>query len=96
MKITLFLILISPVLLFANAVNYDIGAKLESDRGSTIALFHYRADAFRLETARDFNLEAGDFMRYASIDVRDIYKAKRGDIIPVSYTHLTLPTTLQV
>ncbi len=46
MKITLFLILISPVLVFANAVNYDIGAKLESERGSTIALFHYRADAF--------------------------------------------------
>jgi hypothetical protein len=81
MKITLFLILIFPVLSFANAVNYDIGAKLESDRGSTIALFHYRADAFRLETARDFNLDAGDFMRYASIDARDMYKAKRGDII---------------
>ena len=73
MKITLFLILIFPVLSFANAVNYDIGAKLES--------FHYRADAFRLETARDFNLDAGDFMRYASIDARDMYKAKRGDII---------------
>ena len=76
MKTTLFLILIFPVLSFANAVNYDIGAKLESDRGSTIALFHYRADAFRLETARDFNLDAGDFMRYASIDVETCTKPK--------------------
>lgn len=68
-------------MLFANEVHYDIGAQLESSRSSTIALFHYRADAFRLETAGDFNLDGNDFIRYASIDIRDMYKARKGDII---------------
>lgn len=81
MKTTFFFFLIYPLFLFANEVHYDIGAQLESNRSSTIALFHYRADAFRLETVRDFNLDGNDFIRYASIDVRDMYKARKGDII---------------
>jgi hypothetical protein len=81
MKTTLFLFLISPFILFADEIQYDIGSELESNRISTVVLFHYRTDAFRLETATNFNLDGNDFIRHASIDVRDMYKARKGDII---------------
>lgn len=81
MKIIFFIILIFPFSLFSKEVQYNIGAELESNRTSTIALFHYRADAVRLENARDFHFYTEDFVRHAAIDARDIYKARKGDII---------------
>jgi|TARA_B110000438_G_scaffold290624_1_gene326566 hypothetical protein len=81
MKIKILLLLIFPLFLVANEPVYELGSTLESNRSSTIVLFNYRTDAFRLETARDFSLDRNDFIRQASIDVRDIYKAKRGDVI---------------
>jgi len=34
-----------------------------------------------LNTARDFDFSTEDFMRHAAIDARDIYKARKGDVI---------------
>jgi len=81
MKTIFFIILIIPLLLFSKEVEYIIGSELESDRSSSIALYHYRADAARLNTARDFDFSTEDFMRHAAIDARDIYKARKGDVI---------------
>jgi hypothetical protein len=81
MKTIFFIILIIPLLLFSKEVEYVVGSELESDRSSSIALFHYRADAVRLNTARDFDFSTRDFIRHAAIDVRDIYKARKGDVI---------------
>jgi hypothetical protein len=61
--------------------DYAIGSELQSERSSAIALYHYRADAVRLKTARDFSFSAHDFFSHAAIDARDIYKARKGDII---------------
>ena len=61
--------------------DYAIGSELQSERSSAIALYHYRADAVRLKTARDFSFSAHDFVSHAAIDARDIYKARKGDII---------------
>ena len=81
MKIIFFIILIFPFSLFSKEAEYVIGSELESDRSSSIALYHYRADAVRLNTARDFDFSTEDFLRHAAIDARDIYKARKGDVI---------------
>ena len=81
MKTIFFIILIIPLLLFSKEAEYVIGSELESDRSFSIALYHYRADAVRLNTARDFDFSTRDFIRHAAIDVRDIYKARKGDVI---------------
>jgi len=81
MKTIFFIILIIPLLLFSKEAEYVIGSELESDRSSSIALYHYRADAVRLNTARDFDFSTEDFVRHAAIDARDIYKARKGDVI---------------
>ena len=81
MKTIFFIILIIPLLLFSKEAEYVVGSELESDRSSSIALFHYRADAVRLNTARDFDFSTEDFVRHAAIDARDIYKARKGDVI---------------
>jgi hypothetical protein len=81
MKTIFFIILIIPLLLFSKEAEYVIGSELESDRSSSIALYHYRADAVRLNTARDFDFSTEDFLRHAAIDARDIYKARKGDVI---------------
>ena len=78
----IFLILLtSPLLLFSMEEDYAVGSELQSERSSAIALYHYRADAVRLKTARDFSFSAHDFVSHAAIDARDIYKARKGDII---------------
>ena len=81
MKNIFFLLLIFPLILLADEIEYKVGTELESKRSSTVALFHYRADAYRLQTARHFNFDGSDFIRHATIDARDIYKARKGDII---------------
>ena len=81
MKTIFFIILIIPLLLFSKEAEYVIGSELESDRSSSIALYHYRADAVRLNTARDFDFSTEDFVRHAAIDARDIYKVRKGDVI---------------
>ena len=81
MKTIFFIILIIPLLVFSKEAEYVVGSELESDRSSSIALFHYRADAVRLNTARDFDFSIEDFVRHAAIDARDIYKARKGDVI---------------
>ena len=43
------------------------------------ALFFYRADATRVNIARDLSYSLNDFMSYASVDQRDIYKIRKGD-----------------
>ena len=81
MKRIFLILLTSPLLLFSMEEDYAIGSELQSERSSAIALYHYRADAVRLKTARDFSFSAHDFVSHAAIDARDIYKARKGDII---------------
>jgi len=81
MKRIFLILLTSPLLLFTMEEDYAIGSELQSERSSAIALYHYRADAVRLKTARDFSFSAHDFVSHAAIDARDIYKARKGDII---------------
>jgi hypothetical protein len=81
MKSIFFILLISPLFLFSKEAEYAIGSELQSEKSSTIALYHYRADALRLNTARDFNFSTYDFIGHAAIDARDIYKARKGDVI---------------
>ena len=81
MKRIFLILLTSPLLLFSMQEDYAIGSELQSERSSAIALYHYRADAVRLKTARDFSFSAHDFVSHAAIDARDIYKARKGDII---------------
>ena len=81
MKRIFLILLTSPLLLFTMEEDYAIGSELQSERSSAIALYHYRADAVRLKTARDFSFSAHDFVSHAAIDARDIYKARKGDVI---------------
>ena len=81
MKRIFLILLTSPLLLFTMEEDYAIGSELQSERSSAIALYHYRADAVRLKTARYFSFSAHDFVSHAAIDARDISKARTGDII---------------
>jgi hypothetical protein len=81
MKHFLLISLFTPFILFCENFNYEIGSELESRRNASITLLHYRSDAIKLGIARDFSFSSMEFMRFGTVDVRDIYKSRRGDVI---------------
>ena len=59
---------------------YQVGNQLKSEKHSGLVLYHYKTDAIRSLLTTDFLLDESDFL-LASVDVRNIYKVKKGDII---------------
>ena len=79
MKYLITLILCTTNLLIAEETAFQKGDVFEARKYNAITLYFYRADATRLDTARDFAFSMADFLNYAAIDHRDLYKIRRGD-----------------
>ena len=79
MKYLIALILCATNLLIAEERTFQKGDVFEARKYNAITLYFYRADATRLDTARDFAFSVADFINYAAIDHRDLYKIRRGD-----------------
>ena len=76
----LFLILLfTTFALNAEEVEYKEGDEFQAKKYEALALYFYRADATRVNIARDLNYSLSDFLTYASVDSRDIYKIRKGE-----------------
>ena len=79
MKFINILILILPLTFFAEEITYKEGDSFESTKSRSVVLYEYKTDATRVNTALHFAFNVEEFMEYASVDSRDIYKIRRGD-----------------
>ena len=79
MRYFYFLLLLIPLLTNANEKGFKEGDEFQAKKYETIALFLYRADATRVNIARDLSYSLNDFMSYAAVDQRDIYKIRKGE-----------------
>jgi len=82
-KLLILLSFLTPSLLFSSTLDYEIGDELESKRSSDIALFHFKTDAIKLQIARDHTFSLNDFILHGSVDSRDIYKPRKGEVIRI-------------
>jgi len=79
MKFLSILILILPLTFFSEEITYEEGDSFKSKKSRSVVLYEYRTDASRVNTALRFAFNVEEFMEYASVDSRDIYKIRRGD-----------------
>ena len=83
MKYFITLILAASSLLMSEDTIFQEGDSFEARKYKAITLYFYRSDATRLDTARDFAFSLDDFIFYASVDKRDLYNIRRGDIFEI-------------
>ena len=84
MKYLITLFLTASSFMFSEEVLYAEGDTLEAKKYEAVVLYFYKADAIRLNTARDFSFSLNDFLNYATIDTRDIYKIRKGDTFKIT------------
>ena len=79
MKYLFLITLTFSFLLNSNEIEFKEGDEFLVKKFSSIALFSYRTDATKVNIARDLSYSLNDFMNYATVDQRDIYKIRKGD-----------------
>ena len=79
MKFLNVLILILPLALFSEEITYKEGDSFQSTKSRSLVLYEYKADASRVNIALRFAFNVEEFMEYAAVDSRDIYKIRKGD-----------------
>ena len=79
MKFFIIFILILPLTFFAEEIAYKEGDSFESTKSRSVVLYEYKTDASRVNIALRFAFNTEEFMEYAAVDSRDIYKLRRGD-----------------
>jgi len=79
MKFFNILILILPLTFFAEEITYKEGDSFQSTKSRSLVLYEYKTDASRVNIALRFAFNVEEFMEYAAVDSRDIYKVRRGD-----------------
>ena len=79
MRYLFLLILTFPLLIQSADLEFKQGDEFIANKFETIALFVYKSDATRVDIARDLSFSIHDFMTYGAVDMRDIYKIKRGE-----------------
>ena len=84
MKFFNILILILPLTFFAEEIIYKEGDSFESTKSRSVVLYEYKTDASRVNTALRFAFNVEEFMEYASVDSRDIYKVRKGDTFVIT------------
>jgi hypothetical protein len=84
MKYFIALALATSNLLLSDEKVFQKGDIFEARKFEAITLYFYRSDATRLDTARDFAFSLNDFMDYAAIDQRDLYKIRRGETFQIT------------
>ena len=71
----------------ADEMDFKEGDKFKANKYEAIALYLYKGDATRVNIARDLNYSLQDFIDHASVDQRDIYKVRRGDIFVLTESY---------
>ena len=84
MKYFIALALATSNILLSDEKVFQKGDIFEARKFEAITLYFYRSDATRLDTARDFAFSLNDFMYYATIDQRDLYKIRRGETFQIT------------
>ena len=79
MKFFNILILIFPLTFFAEEIVYKEGDSFESTKSRSVVLYEYKTDASKVNIALRFAFNAEEFIEYAAVDTRNIYKVRRGD-----------------
>jgi len=79
MRYFYFLLLLIPLLTNANEKDFKEGDEFQAKKFEAIAVYLYKADASRVNTARDFSFSLNDFLNHATVDTRDIFKIRKGD-----------------
>ena len=79
MKFFNILILILPLTFLAEELTYKEGDSFKSTKSRSVVLYEYKTDASRVNIALQFSFNADEFIEYAAVDSRDIYKVRRGD-----------------
>tara|TARA_B100001029_G_scaffold48612_1_gene38655 strand:+ start:31466 stop:31846 length:381 start_codon:yes stop_codon:yes gene_type:complete len=79
MKFLNILILTVPLTFFATEDIYEEGDSFKSTKSRSVVLYEYKTDASRVNIALQFAFNAEEFIEYAAVDSRDIYKIRRGD-----------------
>jgi len=79
MKFFTILILMLSLTFFAEETIYQEGDSFESTKSRSVVLYEYKTDASRVNIALRFAFNAEEFMEYAAVDSRDIYKVRKGD-----------------
>ena len=86
MRYLFLLLLILPFSIHTEEFEFKEGDEFLAKKYETIALFLYRADATRVNIARDLSYSLNDFMSYAAVDQRDIYKIRKGETFVLTET----------
>ena len=68
---------LSLALVAKDEIVYEVGTELKLERFSSVVLYHYKNDAININLNRDFL----DSPYRLIVDVRDLYKVKRGEKI---------------
>ena len=79
MKYLFLITLTFSFLLNSDEIEFKEGDEFLVKKFSSIALFSYRTDATKVNIAKDLSYSLNDFMNYATVDQRDIYKIRKGD-----------------
>ena len=87
MRYLLMLFLSLSFVINSEESNFKEGDKFEAKKFDTISLYFYKADATRLNLARDLSYSLKDFVDYAAIDYRDIYKIRKGETFVLTQSY---------
>ena len=79
MKFFTIFILMLPLTFFAEETIYQEGDSFESTKSRSVVLYEYKTDASRVNIALRFAFNVEEFVEYAAVDSRDIYKVRKGD-----------------
>ena len=94
MRYLFLLLLILPFSIHTEESEFKEGDEFLAKKYETIALFLYRADATRVNIARDLSYSLNDFMSYAAVDQRDIYKIRKGETMNFKPSIMKIQTIL--
>ena len=79
MRYFYFLLLLIPLFTNANEKDFQEGDEFQAKKFEAIAVYLYKADASRVNTARNFSFSLNDFLNHATVDTRDIFRIRKGD-----------------
>ena len=87
MRYLLMLFLSLSFVINSEESDFKEGDKFEAKKFDTISLYFYKADATRLNLARDLSYSLKDFVDYAALDYRDIYKIRKGETFVLTQSY---------
>ena len=79
MRYFYFFLLLIPLLTNANEKDFKEGDEFQAKKFEAIAVYLYKADASRVNTARELCFSLNDFLDHATVDTRDIFRIRKGD-----------------